>query len=70
MFDLVEFLGIHLSLWWAADCRMGSMVPPGQRGAEPLDLAKVDEERAVRTVHSIKGIARVRRPPGSHPLKH
>lgn len=46
-----------------------SLVPPGQRGAEPLHLAQVDEKGAVRAVHAIKCIARVRGPTSTHPLE-
>lgn len=49
---------------------MAALIPPGQRGAEPLDFTKVDEERAVGAVYSIKGVARIRCPPGSHPLEN
>lgn len=45
------------------------LVPPGQRGAEPLDLAEVDEEGALGAVHSEEGVAGVRRPAGTHPLQ-
>lgn len=60
----------HLSLGGALlhDGR-GGVVPPGQRGAEPLHLAQVDEEGAVRAVHPVEGVAGVRGPPGPHPLK-
>jgi len=51
--------GTHLSFWEAAGCGMAALIPPGQRGAEPLDFTKVDEERAVGAVYSIKGVARV-----------
>lgn len=47
----------------------GGLVPPGQRGAEPLHLAQVDQEGAVGAVHAIEGVARVRGPTGAHPLQ-
>ena len=46
----------------------GRLVPPGQRGAEPLDLTEVDEEGALGPVHPEEGVARVRGPAGAHPL--
>lgn len=45
------------------------VIPPGQRGAEPLHFAQVDQEGAIGTVHPIEGVARVWRPPGTHPLQ-
>lgn len=39
--------------------RCSGLVPPGQRRAEPLNFAKVDEEGAVGAVHTIIGVARV-----------
>ena len=36
-----------------------AVVPPGQRGAEPLHLAQVDKEGAVGAVHPVEGIAGV-----------
>lgn len=45
------------------------LVPPGQRGAEPLHLAQVDEEGAIRTVHTVKSVARVGVPTSTHPLE-
>lgn len=46
----------------------GRLVPPGQRGAEPLDLTEVDEEGALGPIHPEEGVARVRGPTGAHPL--
>lgn len=48
---------------------MGCLVPPGQRGAEPLDLTEVDEEGTLGAVHPKEGVAGVRGPAGSHPLQ-
>lgn len=49
----------HLSLRLRLQGGCSGLVPPGQRGAEPLNLTKVDEEGAVGAVDAIKGIARV-----------
>lgn len=46
----------------------GRLVPPGQRGTEPLDLTEVDEEGTLGAVHPEEGIAGVRGPAGTHPL--
>lgn len=46
----------------------GRLVPPRQRGAEPLDLTEVDEEGALGAVHPKEGVARVRGPACAHPL--
>lgn len=45
------------------------VVPPGQGGTEPLDLAEVDEEGALGAVHTKESIAGVRGPAGPHPLQ-
>lgn len=45
------------------------VVPPGQRGAEPLHFTEVDKEGAVGAIDTIEGVARVRGPACSHPLK-
>lgn len=59
----------HLFLGWRLQGGCSSLVPPGQRGAEPLDFAQVDEEGAVRAVHAVESIAGVRGPTGAHPLE-
>lgn len=59
----------HLDPWKRLWGRCGCVVPPGQRGAEPLHLAQVDEEGAVGAVHPVEGVARVRGPAGAHPLE-
>lgn len=55
------------TLRWTSSGR-GAMIPPGQGGAEPLNLAQVDEEGAIRAVHSVEAVTGVRGPSGSHPL--
>lgn len=47
----------------------GRLVPPGQRGAEPLDLTEVDEEGTLGAVHPEEGVARIRGPACTHPLR-
>ena len=59
----------YLCLGWRVQGGRGSLVPPGQRGTEPLDFAQVDEEGAIRAVHTVKGVARVRGPSSTHPLE-
>lgn len=62
-------MSCHLSLGRGLQGRRGRLVPPGQWGAEPLHFTQVDEEGAVRAVHAVIGIARVRGPAGTHPLE-
>lgn len=61
-----------LSLWGFGLVRMlsrgAAVIPPDQRGAEPLHFTQVDEEGTVRTVHTVEGIARVGCPACTHPL--
>lgn len=59
----------YLSLGWRFQSGCSSLVPPGQRGTKPLDFAQVDEEGAVRAVHSVEGVARIRGPANAHPLE-
>lgn len=60
----------HLDFGEGLGCPLGSrLVPPGQRGAEPLDLTEVDEEGAFGAVHPEEGVAGVGGPAGTHPLQ-
>lgn len=59
----------YLSLGWRLQGGCSGLIPPGQRGAEPLHLAQVGEEGAIGAVHAVKGIARVRGPTSTHPLE-
>lgn len=63
----------HLSLWGFGLMRVlgggAAVVPPGQRGAEPLHFTQVDEEGAVRAINAIEGVARIGCPACTHPLK-
>lgn len=60
----------YLGPWWRRRRGHGQgLVSPGQGGTEPLDLAEVDEERALGAIHTKKRIAGVRGPAGPHPLQ-
>lgn len=62
----------HLSLWSlclvCVLCGGTAVVPPDQRGTEPLHLTQVDQKGTVWTVHTVEGIAGVGGPTCTHPL--
>lgn len=45
-----------------------SLVPPGQRGAEPFNFTQVYKEGAVGAIHTVEAVARVGGPTSAHPL--